>query len=297
KSEQHTTYYELIFLAGMIDPQVFAYQLAKDSAASKEKYNRALWLWDTGPVLNQETRKLFARFCKANNITKVFFSLNTKVISTVGESSHLEDLLTYLHEANIKVAALIGEPLWVYEKNRPNLIRKLEFILAYNKLAEKQARFDAVHLDIEPHALAEWGDYKSFLLTNLVKTVRKSKEVLAANLPVLSLEIDIPTFYHKIDKTALEKLIETADVITIMAYQRRTPQRVLSSIKETAEIAGRMNKPYLIGLNAKDFEQADMLENVLSEVGRKTSLEKTFVGFAIHDYHHYTQLLRTNNAL
>ena len=58
-----------------------------------------------------------------------------------------------------------------------------------------------------------------------------------------------------------------------------------------------MNKRVVIGLNAREFAEKEMLEDLLKNVGAKVSLEKSFSGFAIHDYHHYRDLVENKNAL
>jgi len=87
------------------------------------------------------------------------------------------------------------------------MLRKIRFVLEYNDDTIDPARFDAIHLDIEPHTLAEWGDYKKFLVNNLAETLKLANNITSRGKQRLPLEIDIPTFYHKVDKTALEKIV------------------------------------------------------------------------------------------
>ncbi|MCH8873151.1 hypothetical protein IH824_10335 [candidate division KSB1 bacterium] len=82
-----------------------------------------------------------------------------------------------------------------------------------------------------------------------------------------------------------------------MAYERPTAGSVIRSVENILDLASRMDKQILIGLNAKDFSEKEMLEDLLKNVGAKVSLEKSFSGFAIHDYHHYRDLVENKNAL
>jgi len=68
-------------------------------------------------------------------------------------------------------------------------------------------------------------------------------------------------------------------------------------VENILDLASRMDKQILIGLNAKEFSEEEMLENLINNVGDKMSLEKAFSGFAIHDYHHYRDLVEKKNAL
>lgn len=297
KYERDQLYYELIYLAGMIRPEDFAFHLSKDRDVAGKGYTQASWLWNTAEVLNEESREKFITFCKNRGITKVFLSINRKVISSIQQSSDLQTFIAHLHHADIKAAALMGEPTWVYEKNRQKMLRKIRFVLDYNANTIDPVRFDAIHLDIEPHSLAEWGDYKQFLLNNLAETIKLANNLTSRGNQRLALEIDIPTFYHKIDKTVLEKIVQNTDVLTIMAYERRTADSVIKSIEHILGLANRMDKQVIIGLNAKEFAEKEILENLIQNVGAKVSLEKSFSGFAIHDYHNYRDLVEKKNAL
>ncbi len=297
KYERDQFYYELIYLAGMTQPKNFAYHLAKNREVAMNQQTKGIWLWNTSEVLKGEPRARFIAFCKSTGINKVFVSINKKVVSSIEQSSDLQTFIAHLHHAGIKAAALMGEPTWVYEKNRQKMLRRLRFVLDYNDNTIDPARFDAIHLDIEPHTLAEWGNYKKFLLNNLAETIKLANNLTSRGKQRLPLEIDIPTFYHKIDKTALEKIVQNADTMTIMAYERLTAERVMKSVENIFALANRMGKRVVIGLNAKEFSEKEMLENLIKNVGDKVSLEKSYAGFAIHDFHHYRNLIEKRNAL
>ncbi|MCH8873152.1 hypothetical protein IH824_10340, partial [candidate division KSB1 bacterium] len=209
KYEQDQVYYQLIYLAGMTRPEDFSYHLSKDRDMARNGYTEAIWLWNTAEVLNGEPREAFINFCKNQGVNKVFVSINKKVISSIAQSSDLQTFIAHLHYANIKAAALMGEPIWVYKKNRQKMLRRIRFVLEYNNNTIDPARFDAIHLDIEPHTLAEWGDYKKFLVNNLAETLKLANNITSRGRQRLPLEIDIPTFYHKVDKTAWKKLFRT----------------------------------------------------------------------------------------
>ncbi len=297
KYEQDKLYYEVIYLAGMTRPEDFSYHLSKNRDIAKNGYTEAIWLWNTAEVLKRGPREAFINFCKSKGVNKVFVSINKKVVSSIEQSSDLQTFIAHLHYAGIKAAALMGEPIWVYEKNRQKMLKKIRLVLEYNDNTIDPARFDAIHLDIEPHTLAEWGDYKKFLINNLAETLKLANNITSRGKHRLPLEIDIPTFYHKVDKTALEKIVQNADSVTIMAYERPTAESVMKSVENILDLASRMDKQILIGFNAKEFSEEEMLENLIKNVGDKVSLEKTFSGFAIHDYRHYRDLVENKNAL
>lgn len=297
KYEQDKLYYELIYLSGLIRPEDFSHHLSKDRDIAKNDFTRALWLWNAAEVLKENSKKDFIDFCQARGINKVFVSINKKVLSSIEHAQDLRTFIADLHDADLKVSALMGEPIWVYEKNRQNLIRRIQFVLEYNTNANDRARFDAIHLDIEPHALAEWGDHKSYLINNLAETITLAKQTVSHGIPKLELEIDLPTFYHKVDRAALEKIVQNVDLVTVMAYERPTSESVMKSVANIVELVNRMDKKFLIGFNAKDFNEEKRLEDLIRNVGMKVSIDASFSGLAIHDYHHYRDLIKNKDAL
>lgn len=291
--ERDKIYYELLYLAGFSWPDEMENALSKGVVTTTRNFPRALWLWNAPEILLQEESRLsFIRFCESRGVAQVFLSVNKEVMASLNQHSPLPNFITQLHQANINVSALFGEPLWVYEAHRNNLIQKMESVLNYHSRAAKTAHFDAIHLDVEPHTLAEWGDRKEALIHKLVQTLRSAKQVLSRNHSNIAIEVDIPAFYSKVDRMALKNIIAIADVVTIMAYERKSAEKVLASVKSIVDYATETNKRFILGLNAKDFEKEHDLKKLITSVARKFTSVQAFSGFAIHDYRHYRNLAK-----
>jgi len=291
KSERDKTCYELLYLSGFSWPEELLSYFFKDEDFRRKPYPRALWVWDVKEFLeNEQAGEFFVSFCKTKNIKRVFFSLNKQLLDSLPQNPNLSKFIAKLDEAGINISALFGENLWVYPRYRKNLISYIELVIAYNSINPSGTRFDGIHLDIEPHALKEWDSEQEKLLSMLVETVVAVKETISASKAELQLEIDIPTFYDLVAPSMLQKLIEAADIITVMAYERRNPDKVIESVKKELEAAVEANKGIIVGLNAKDFSEEAKLEELIAEVGNTISATPSFLGFSIHDFNDYRML-------
>ena len=105
---------------------------------------------------------------------------------------------------------------------------------------------------------------------------------------IIPLEIDVPAFYHKFNAGLLKKIINCADTITIMAYERRTPAKILAVIDNLARRIAESGKSVVIGLNSKDFENRAELDTLIEQV---SEMGKPLTKFAIHDYHDFKELV------
>lgn len=281
-------YYEIFFLSGFLWPEEFA-DFHKSEIRALNKHPKAMWLWKTqGIMQDDKSKSSLLKFCNNQRVEQLFISLDSKSIDSLKTDSLLSNFISELANNNIKVSALLGEPLWVYEDHRANLLNKVQKVVQFN--AENSAKFHAIHLDIEPHTLSEWHENQNALLHKLVETINEVKTLISSNSPSLKLEIDLPTFYHKVDKNALKKLIEIADVITIMAYEQKSSQKVAKAVQFITKYADQHGRDYMIGFNAKEFESWEEIENLINEVDVDFNSKENFSGFAIHQYRDYRNL-------
>jgi hypothetical protein len=124
----------------------------------------------------------------------------------------------------------------------------------------------------------------------LVDTFNQVKKIITTSKAELPLEVDIPTFYDKVDPSGIKEIVKIADIVIVMAYTRRSPQKVIESVKAELEAAIEANKAILIGLNARDFSAEAQLENLITETGNRLPQFPSFLGFSIHDFATYRTL-------
>lgn len=283
--ERDRAFYDLLYAAGVLWPDDLPVVVTTQGSPSRGR-KMAIWLWNTAAVLDDADRQEFLTFCKVTGINQVFLAVNHELTSD-GKQLRLRELVTQLHRHGVAVSALFGTPEWVFRRNHANLLRRIEFIRKYNAGAEPEARFDAIHLDIEPHALEVWQSQRLRLLRKLAETLAL---VRAQAPPDLPLEVDLPTFYHKIDTTALAQIIRAADLVTIMAYERSDAASLLKSIDAIVAATTAQNKPFIIGLNLIDFAGESSLHDLMRNIGLVLASRANFKGFAVHDYHRYHKI-------
>ncbi|MFQ5649276.1 MAG: TolC family protein [bacterium] len=289
--ERDRVYYRLLYLAGLHWPREMP--VVPSSAATEAAPARinGVWLWKVSPLLAEKaSRQAFVEFCRSKAINQVYLSVSRDLIASGQRLLQMQGLIRRLHASGIKVSALFGDPRWVHPKNRQPLFQRINFILTYNENATAEARFDGVHLDIEPHALREWPGAKRNLLQRLAETVHAARLLLSQNNATLPLEIDLPTFYHKVDVSALKEIIRAVDVVTLMAYHHKTSERVLAILQGTLALMAEQGRPFVVGINTTDFPAEKNLNKLKQQLASKLRARPDFAGFAVHDYHRYQTL-------
>lgn len=288
--EKNRLFYELMYLAGFSQYEEMSSYGLSGTFSSRKLYPRALWVWGASELLeNEEYEAFFISFCRTKGIKKVFFSINKQLSDSLDQNPAVAKFIVRLHQHDIKISALMGENSYIYPGQRERLIRNLQNILSYNSMNEEGARFDAVHLDIEPHTLKEWETNKRELLNMLAETLTEAKGVISSG-GGLQMEVDIPVFYDKIDQSILMRIVETADVVTVMAYEKKKYEEVIEAVKAETKAVVNAGKEIIIGFNAKDFSEEAEMEELIAEVGNRLSGSSSFAGFGVHDFKHYRAL-------
>jgi len=107
-----------------------------------------LWVWHTPQVLGAPHGAEHLRdFCRQQGITEVYVSFSPDV--------DLAPLVVMLHGARIRVEALLSSTdADEAGPHREKLLGKVRAVIQYNA-RHQDARFDGIHLDIEPQQRAE----------------------------------------------------------------------------------------------------------------------------------------------
>ena len=113
-----------------------------------------LWVWKSPIVLAApRAAESLLDFCKSSNITEIYVSISER--SETAEEPQLARLISLLHRANIRVEALLSSTEADESgKHRDTLLRHVRGILEFNE-KHPGARFDGIHLDIEPQQRPE----------------------------------------------------------------------------------------------------------------------------------------------
>ncbi|HHT9120392.1 MAG TPA: hypothetical protein ACFYD3_07605 [Candidatus Hypogeohydataceae bacterium YC41] len=273
---------------------VFLFQSCGDISkanACDKPYPRAVWVWGAKElVIDAQVGDYFISFCKAKCITRAFLSLDRTLLSTLPPEPALISFVTKCHLNGIIVSTLFGEAKWVYPQYRQNMLDRIQSVLTYNSNNSTEARFDGIHLDIEPHTLPEWDTNKVVLLGLLADTYAAANQAMSSQ-PGLQLEVDVPVFYDKVDISTFTRIVDTVDVLTVMAYARKTVNSVVNAVSVEIATANDEHKSVIVGFNAKDFLKEAELETLIVGVGNRLSSNPSFSGFSIHDFDDYKMLV------
>jgi hypothetical protein len=180
-----------------------------------------LWVWRSATVFEApRAAESLLDFCKSEDVTEIYVSISER--NGASEEPQLVRLISLLHSSNIRVEALLSsteadEP----GKHRETLLRHVRGILEFNH-RHPAARFDGIHLDIEPQQRPEnKGPGNLRFLPGLTEALR---EVRAITEPAgLTLNADIQNKLLKGDLAQRKMLLSAVPRLTLMMYELSSP--------------------------------------------------------------------------
>jgi len=159
----------------------------------------------------------------------------------------------------------------------------------------------AVHFDVEPHGLAEWGTDQASIANQYVDLLEELFAV--TNGSGLALVVDIPFWYDAIAVTRkgttrplMEWVVDAVDRVAIMDYRDHADGADGIIALGAAEVTygASVNKPVVLGVETLcnldppkvSFceEGRAALESALATTAASYGQSPGFFGFAIHDY-------------
>lgn len=258
---------------------------------------RATWIWQTDLIKDGGEELL--HFASDEGINLIYLQIDRQLPPEIYEA-----FIKRAHENQIAVHALGGDPRWALTEHREDMLGLADWVLNYNGKVSTGARFDGIHLDIEPYVLAQWEDETDEVIStweqNLIMFLSQ------ASGSDLELGIDIPFWFDRYtlgNGTSLnEWLIGTFDQVTVMAYRNQVESEngILDLTRDELELANRLGKQILIGVNTKEMPREPhttfygygkeslnaKMEHLSSALGSYAS----FAGIAIHDIRNWKNM-------
>ena len=244
-----------------------------------------------------ELKSLLA-FTARKRIRTIFLSAATKRL--LGEPEVYRRALRRAHAKGFAVQALNGAPEWIFPDRRSRAVAFLEALHQYNRESRPAERFDAIHLDVEPQSLPQWGTGEQEELAGLyVGFVEWSRE--RARALALPLAVDVPVSFKRIAVGATplyQAVLDRVDQMAVMAY-KDTAERVLEASRADVEYGAATGKKVWVGLSANPEHLASGspggpaesdLERIAVAVEGAFHQRRSFIGVAIHDYNLYRHL-------
>ena len=259
---------EIVFLGrDDVPPPLF---LSEAGAAPSSPPKAGLWVWNTKELFDPASEwrpKLLALIARWK-LTEVYLQLphqdGDKRLGDWNDEARraaMAALVRELHGAGVAVHALDGAAWLALPESRGELVVLATSVRDYNAAQPAVARFDAVHLDVEPYLLPNWGGRRRpELAASLVEGLTATRQVLGA----LPLWLDIPFWYDSTEQTTVEtgeragcakrdllrELFRLADGIGVMSYRTRADgaDGLTSTALEELTIGRELGKPVRLGI-------------------------------------------------
>ena len=254
--------------------------------------NRSAWMWAGGThpfgsnnILDDTAKQGAAvnNFLDAG-FDRIYTSLGNRPIT---DPELIASWNARLDDAGMQSQMLLGEPTWIFPGTRPSLLNIIQTrLINFNaSRTDPSELIDAVHLDIEPHGLSQWGTstnaQRRDLLLLMGDTFDEVRALLDANgQSQVKMYADLPVWYDgstTIGWAAGERdqwfadLGVALDGISMMAYERDSLSYIVNGVDWEVN---NFNGEVRIGLEAAaigpgrtwaDFDEfmdmAEQLEN------------------------------------
>lgn len=261
---------------------------------------RATWIWHTKQIVEEQEELL--TFLQEKKVSTVFLQINRNI-----PNKTYEQFIQHATKLSIDVQALNGSPSWVSSKGTAKQEKFFSWLETYQNEVSDDAKFRAVHLDIEPYLLEDWKVDYAATVRHYQEIIKTSKERSAQlHLP---LEVDIPFWFDKrtysndIGTGILsEWVIDQTDGITIMAYRDKAEGNngIIELSRSEIEYAATVNKKVSIGIETTKSSEGDHLSffnmnetkmnEQLSIVEKEFSTAASFNRISIHSIDGWREL-------
>ena len=261
--------------------------------------NRAMWVWGKDLLDRAGEADFLLDFAEARGIGTLFLSASTARIA--GGADAFRGFLARAHERGISVEALGGEAAWATPEGRASADAFVDAVIAFNAAGKERERFDAVHLDVEPHTLDAWkGAGRAAIVEGYVGLLQRACE--RTGKAALRLSADVPVQFAKVEYgegTLSDAVATRTDAVAVMAYGPG-PGALTRATQGQVEAAERAGKRVWVGLSAdtKDLPPAAeglpremALEGLADEAFAAYRNWHSFSGIAVHDYARYRDLI------
>ncbi len=251
-----------------------------------------LWTWRTATLLDDPSPLLDA--CRSAGANEVYLAVTDDLL----RDPRLEHIVARLRERGLRVEALMGDPGWYRPAKWPAMLALIDDVIAYD--AHAAARFDAIHLDVEPHILPENRslDVGSYL-PSYIEGIRRARA--RADGAGLALSADVPRKFFHAPVEERDELVRAVPRLFLMLYELRGREGPLDDAR--AEVArasaDSVRAAYagidpaaqgelVVGLSVDDY--GVRLAPMLSALDAANGTNARYAGWAIHDFVQYAAM-------
>ncbi|MEK3734908.1 hypothetical protein MKX64_21075 [Paenibacillus sp. FSL M8-0334] len=262
---------------------------------------RATWVWQTEFIADRGEQLI--AFAKDEGINLIYLQIQRQLPKPM-----YEHFIQQAHENGIAVHALGGDPRWALAEYRNDMLDFADWVTSYNR--EAAARFDGIHLDIEPYVLDQWEDQHP----SIIESWQRNLTAFLNTISDAGLEtgIDIPFWFDSFtlaDGTGLnESLMNDFDHVTVMAYRNQldSANGIISLVQSELELASRLGHRVIVAVNTKEMPKEPhtsfyglgktYMNQTLLELQHELSSFPSFAGLAIHDYRSWESMPHSEDS-
>lgn len=274
---------------------MLATALSAPAAADDGARVHGLWVWKGDFILGTaDGAERLRDFCRAQAIDEVYLSVSSHG-RTLG-ASMLPELIDVLHRSGVRVEALLSsEDADEAGAPRRKLLNRARVVVEFDH-AHPRARFDGIHLDLEPQQRAEnKGSGNLRFLPGLVAAYREVRVLAEANGLSVNADIERKLLEGSVDER--RALLTSLPRLTLMLYEVshrddadstdvRTEKLRVASRKflesAYAGLDGTGLATIVIGLRTPDYGAA--LPGMLKALDEANGTNPRYQGWGRHSY-------------
>jgi outer membrane protein TolC len=252
---------------------------APPSPAAAASPPLAVWLYYPDRLITSGELGRLPALAREKGLTAVYLCLNRALIAPGnGFAPRLREFLAAAHRQGMAVHALLDETTWLLPERRDDLLGYLRWLREFQAGGPEEARFRAVHLDLEIHQLPRWRERRAIYAGYLLETLRLVRSQ-GVGLPVW---LDVPVWLEEEGVELWPELLRQTDGVVFMAYEQTDPQRLAASLTAETALLSRLGKPYWVGVQVRDFAGEAALRAFLARL--QGQLKPPPAGFALFQY-------------
>jgi hypothetical protein len=282
--------------------------------------DRAMWIYQRPDVVRDaDERAAVFDFADSHGISEFFlyvsFNCGPSGNTCTLDESYARDLRLFLkqaHDANIRVDALRDDAELALARNHNRARAIVQAIVEFNRAGAAGEQFDGLHLDVEPHTLAEYR-------RDAIGTIRQFLDMNAAVIDAmagqdLSYGVDVVEFWYPywdergrfVDRPELlmdyagtrnyptMHLLNMVKAVTIMSYHQN-PDITIRKTRYAMEYAAQpeIGAAVYVGVQTSPDRPANEtfgrgtqseMEQALCMISDAFANSDSFLGFAYFKY-------------
>lgn len=216
----------------------------------------ASWWWHGQDAADPAAYGPKLDFLVANGVSEIYFGVDSKT-----SDETVAAFVRVVRKRGITVQWLSGDVSWIWPGSLgfDEVCRRF---VRYQRRAPADARFDALHLDVEPHQDAKlpdarkWQLYADFVC-RAAALVHRAGEKIEWDVPFWldNLEVD---YDHRAGVPLLEVVMGLSDGVTLMSYRDKA-EAMLELGQRELELAGKYRCRVVFGAETGKTGEGDFV--------------------------------------